>query len=84
MNTTRVTCIIALLLSIISLTVSVWTATANRNSIREEVYNDIVQELDSVMTPWYKQLPIDEPSEQDRKTVKGLLQPLFKLTKKSQ
>ena len=75
--------IATLLASIASLALSLWTFSIDKKSIRNEVYADIVQDVDAAVTPFYQIAGLKFPSDEERKTIKGVLEPLFRISNKT-
>jgi hypothetical protein len=81
-KTTTSLCILAVVLSLASLAISIWTVRVERKAIRDEIYGELVQELDSVLMPAYARIPVEGPTPEERKTIKGLLSPFLKIGNK--
>jgi hypothetical protein len=78
----RSLCVLSVILSTVSMLLSFWCLRADLFATRSAVYKEIVQELDSVLMPTYEEAHIRLPSDDERKTIKGVLNPLFRISHK--
>ena len=73
-------CILSLVLSLSSVVFSFVRFHFEEQAIKAAVYQDIVQEVEEAIVPFYETAQMRMPTKEERKTIKGVLRPLFLIT----